>query len=705
MSINTILIIAILVMSALLLVFMYLNARGKRELILDEEYKTLDQVLEGVKIEMVETIKEDFTLGCTDEEAEKLAKRKARINEALKNCIYGIDNAKILVIDLIRVFIDENVLDENVDEMLGLTEDSEPADNVMFEILMYKYKKRYGREAFSKWVDKYDLIRSRESYDARSDRERSYYITVDDLQNSYMQENYELTMDEKRDILSIIVYQLYKGFGLIDTLREMNINGINMGTSGSIMDATKSEMKANNGVWVYLRGKYIHLRFMNYGSEKELKRIIQLLIRYNNPGALTVKRGYLVNTMYDKSRVLAIRPPASEYWAIFIRKFSQNPDDFKPERLLDRDGTRSGKLIIDYLSWIMLGEVTTAVTGRQGSGKTTLMSSMMRFIDPRYNIRVLEMAPELYLRELYPSRNILSVQETTTVSAEELQDALKKSDAAVSIVGEVATDAVAARMIQMGMTASKFTIFSHHANTPKDLVITLRNSLAAAAGFDQMSIAEKQVTDVVKLDVHLEFTADGMRYIERVSEIIQLEENVPYPDLKEHSMDEVTREYYTRSTDRVSFKSRDILRFNMDKKVYETAMRMSPMMEKHIMNNLVEENRNDFIAFTLKNWGVRGEDDEYEENLLLEGETVEDALERIGAQAKTNDEKTGIDGTETTNNEETIIGENTDEHDNGVTDLVDDYISGVEELRHKEEEQEIMSLADEFTIGLFDDLD
>ena len=160
MSINTILIIAILVMSALLLVFMYLNARGKRELILDEEYKTLDQVLEGVKIEMVETIKEDFTLGCTDEEAEKLAKRKARINEALKNCIYGIDNAKILVIDLIRVFIDENVLDENVDEMLGLTEDSEPADNVMFEILMYKYKKRYGREAFSKCVDKYDLIRS-----------------------------------------------------------------------------------------------------------------------------------------------------------------------------------------------------------------------------------------------------------------------------------------------------------------------------------------------------------------------------------------------------------------------------------------------------------------------------------------------------------------------------------------------------------------
>ena len=702
MNINTILIIAILVLFIVLVVFMYFNARGKKELILDEEYKTLDQVLEGVKIEMVETIKEDYTLGVSDEEAEKLAKRKARINDALKNCIYGIDNAKILVVDLIRNFIDDNVLDEYVDSMLGLTEDSEPADNVMFEILMYKYKKRYGKDAFAKWVDKYDLLRDREPFNSNNTGEVAYYITVEDLQETYMRENYELTMDEKRDILSIIIYQLYKGFGLIDTLREMNINGINMGTSGSIMDATKSKFKANNGVWIYMRGKYVHLRFMDYGSEKELKRIIQLLIRYNNPGALTVKRGYLVNTMYDKSRVLAIRPPASEYWCIFIRKFSQNPDDFVPERLIDRDGTRNGKLTIRLLQFLMLGEVTCAVTGRQGSGKTTLMSSIMRFIDPRYNIRVLEMAPELYLRELYPTRNIMSVQETTTVTAEELQDALKKSDAAVSIVGEVATDAVAARMIQMGMTASKFTIFSHHANTPKDLVITLRNSLAAAAGFDQMAIAEKQVTDVVKLDVHLEFTADGMRYIERISEIIQLEENIPYPDLKEASMDEVTREYYTRKTDRVSFKSRDILKFNMDTGVYETAMRMSPMMESHIMKNLQRDNRDAFVGFILTNWGLRGEDDEYEENLLKEGETLEDALERVGQRSKDIE-----DEFESLESEENKYSSESSESSYN-TDMITDFNDGVEALKEKEnilEENNVLDITDEFTIGLFDDLD
>ena len=108
------------------------------------------------------------------------------------------------------------------------------------------------------------------------------------------------------DILSVMLYQKYKGFGVIDTLREMNINGFNCGTSGSILSALlnkdKKIMKAPRSVWLYFNGKYIHLRFLTFHSEEELRRVVQLLCRYNNPGPLTEKRGFLVNTMYDKSR-------------------------------------------------------------------------------------------------------------------------------------------------------------------------------------------------------------------------------------------------------------------------------------------------------------------------------------------------------------------------------------------------------------------
>ena len=59
--------------------------------------------------------------------------------------------------------------------------------------------------------------------------------------------------------------------------------------------------------------------------------------------------------------------------------------------------------------------------------------------------------------------------------------------------------------------------------------------------------AEKQVTDVVKCDIHLDYTPDGKRYIDRISEIIQLEEGIPYPEYDAKnpvdSMNEITKEY------------------------------------------------------------------------------------------------------------------------------------------------------------------
>ena len=409
-------------------------------------------------------------------------------------------------------------------------------------------------------------------------------------------------------------------------------------------------MKATNAVWLYYQGKYIHLRFMNFGTEEELKRIIQLLVRWGNPGPLTAKRGYMVNTMYDKSRILALRPPASEYWAIFVRKFSLS--DVSPKALIVKPYTKRGDLPMALIEFLMRGQVTCGVTGRQGSGKTTLMSSIIRFINPRYTIRVLEMAPELYLRELYPTRNILSVQETTTVIAAELQDALKKSDAAVSIVGEVATDIIAARMIQMGQVASIFTIFSHHANTPKDLVFALRNSLVNAGGFSNMSTAERQVIDVVKCDIHLDYTPDGKRYIERISEIVPLAEGVPYPDLDkndlEYSKAILQREYYERSTDRISFYSHDILKYDIDTHTYYVADRISPALESKMRSVMDPATRRRYDEFVFKNWGRRKS---------VDGEIVTDEVADAILKYKEEDAKLGITNTEEAEKNKEMLGD------------------------------------------------
>lgn len=618
--------LASVIVIILIIFIMYIFAKAKKQIVLEEDLYTFEEVLDALKIYIVNLTKEDSINGLeTDEELKRLAKRKAQRKEALKNAVYGLDGAKLMVKEMIHTFLLEHMKPEKIRQIIGVDKESEPSTNTMFEIIMYKYKKTYGRDALTKWIIENGFEYERPAVGIGRENDTAYYITKTDLEESYFALDYHLTDAEVTDIFTTLLYQAYKGFGCIDTLAEMNVNGYNVGVSGSVMDAinvndsqTKSggdgdiNSEATNALWLYFKGSYIHLQFLDFGSEDEVRRIIQLLIRWNSPGPLSAKRGYLVNTMYDKSRILAVRPPAGEVWAAFVRKFTL--DIISPEALIIKPGVTDGEIAIKLIEFLMRGQITTAVTGRQGSGKTTLMKAIIAYMDPRYNIRVLEMAPEMYLREIYPNRNIYSVQETDTVTAESLQDALKKSDSSITIIGEVATDPVAARMIQLAMTGSLYTLFSHHANEAKDLVLTLRNSLVNAGGFDNMTTAEKQVTDVLKVNIHLDFTPDGKRYIKRITEITQLEEGIPYPDFNkeistEESEYELNKEYYTRQTDRISFSTRDILVYDTDTDTYLAKEEFSDGLRSKIRSVLSKKEREEFDKFMAYYWREEEVDD------------------------------------------------------------------------------------------------
>jgi len=179
------------------------------------------------------------------------------------------------------------------------------------------------------------------------------------------------------------------------------------------------------------------------------------------------------------------------------------------------------------------------------------------------------MAFELNLRKLYPDRNILSFRETENITGQEGLDIQKKTDGSVNILGEVATDPVAAWMIQMAQVASLFTLFTHHAKTTRDLIYSLRNSLLKCEMFNNEKIAEQQVVSVLDFDIHLARDYKGKRYIERITEIIETPDT-PYPqkyreqddlDAKKWAFMETTEEFYRRMTDRKTFETRNIIEF------------------------------------------------------------------------------------------------------------------------------------------------
>ena len=613
------------------LIFKFIKDQASRLDVQIEETLSPEIVVDKIVQQLADLMKDNQFHGKDDKDFEAFYNRRRTLESAMTNCVFGIDKDKIIVKEMIRSYLPAILPDiETCDKVYGL-------NNVgldpwwMFEILMERLTVVHKKNALSYLISKYGWDATR--YNIEDGTVPSYNVSIEDLQYAYDMEMTEpLNYTEQLKIIATLVYEQYKGMGVIDTLRTMNIDGFNIGTSGAIMQQGDDvPWKANRSVWVYYQGKYIHFQFLAFKDESEVRRVVQLLARYNNPGPLTEKRGYVITTMYDKSRVLALRPNASEYWACFVRKFvlsshalSALIDPIKKDKatgLPMRDS--KGKLVHKYknanlpmsmVQLLMWGQVTTGFTGRQGSGKTTMMVAAISQVDARFNIRVLETAPEMYLREIYSQRNILSVAETPTINAAQLQDALKKSDAALSIVGEVATDVIAARMIQMGQVASIFTIFSHHANRTVDLVHAITNSIVSAGGGAATpATVEPQVIDVIHVDAHLDYDVEGNRYIERFTEIIRLDAK-PYPDKEKGESNEdykirLDKEYYTRRTDRETFTTRNVLVFNPQTFSYDVArdengkpVFFSDELVKHIFSRLPTDVTSKWAKFVKTYW-------------------------------------------------------------------------------------------------------
>ena len=241
-----------------------------------------------------------------------------------------------------------------------------------------------------------------------------------------------------------------------------------------------------------------------------------------------------------------------------------------------------------------------------------MLMAMIENIYETMNLRITETAFELHLRKIYPTRNIVSMRETETISGQDCLDVQKKTDGSVNIIGEVATDPVASWMIQSAQVASKFTLFTHHAKTFPNLVTALRNSMLRTGVFKDEKTAEEQVVQVLNFDIHLIKDFRGRRYIERITECIPVEEKNEYTfdHRKEKTLEgkfdkffDNATIFFTKQTNRELYKYRNVLEF-----VDDSYVLTNPISDENIRG--MRENMNDtdveeFDAFLERNWGIK----------------------------------------------------------------------------------------------------
>lgn len=562
-----------------------------------------------------------YDLALSEEEFQRRKNIKYELKKALKGAGYADINdkkyVKTLMLDLLRNNYKVNEL--NINNAINFDDEQTLTPQDRFEILMHEFKKEFKQEALTHIITKYSLDLPKYEFDKTIP---SYVITAKEIEDIFEKEISlpSLTFDDKLEIVVQRIYQGYKGYSVVDDIRDMNIDGVSGGVSGippsfldqvSGMEDYMAQMKGGkvpmsyDSVWIFYKGKSTYLSFLSFGSEQELKRVCQNIYKYNNPGQLSESVGYKVNEMKDGSRVVVLRPNFSESWAFFVRKFAP-PTLISAEQLLTHEGKGP---VIELLKYLIRGARVTAVTGEQGCGKTTLLMAIMKYLYPTITIRVQEMAFELHLRKIYPYHNILSLRETETISGQQGLDVQKKTDGGVNILGEVATHPVAAWMIQMAQVASKFTLFTHHAKTFPNLITALRNSLLAIGMFSSENVAEVQVVNVINFDIHLKRGVDGSRFIERITECIPLEREFTYnndyrelkdmPSKLDKFMDN-TVEFYRHMTETSNYTYKNIVEFRDGKYVMNHPI--SEANIKAMRENMSPEDIKEFDNFLDTAW-------------------------------------------------------------------------------------------------------
>lgn len=445
-----------------------------------------------------------YEAGLGEEDIKRIRNKRNELKNALANCGVGDERAKIYVKDIIKdIFTNQLKYDSSTyNRIIPFESSVRLSAEEKFDILLYVYKEEYGAEALEQLVKKSGVLENN-FYETGCNIDES---TIDTM---YERESVHLTENEKLDVIVQKIYASYRGLGVIDEIRDMKIDGVSGGVSG--------QRDGYDSVWIFYKGINIHLSFLSFGTMEELERVCMNIYRYGNPGQLSKSKGYIIGEMRDNSRVVVVRPPFSESFAFFVRKFD-TIDNKEMEELITDKGR---ELPIDVIRWIVKGCQVTAITGAQGSGKTTLLMSMIRYISPMYTLRIQEAAFELHLRDIYKDRNILTFRETEHINGQTGLDVQKKTDGAVNILGEVATIEVAAYLIQMSQVGSIFTLFTHHAKTTDSLIKYMRNSLLSCGLFRDERVAKEQVVEAIRFDVHMEKDISGHRYIERISEIVE----------------------------------------------------------------------------------------------------------------------------------------------------------------------------------------
>jgi pilus assembly protein CpaF len=289
-----------------------------------------------------------------------------------------------------------------------------------------------------------------------------------------------------------------------------------------LQDPTVSDILVNTYKQIYVeRFGRLELTEAGFKDDAHLRRIIDKIV--SAVGRRIDESCPMVDArLPDGSRVNAIIPPLSIDGPILsIRRFAVEPleleDLIKFKALTPEIG--------ELLKGIVKAKLNILISGGTGTGKTTLLNVLSRFIPSNERIVTIEDSAELQLKQEHVVRletrpsNIEGKGEVT--QRDLVRNSLRMRPDRI-IVGEVRGGEVL-DMFQAMNTGHDGSLSSIHANSPRDALMRLE-TLAAMTGLNIQSIfIRKYISSALNIIIHLARLVDGNRKIVSFQEVAGME--------------------------------------------------------------------------------------------------------------------------------------------------------------------------------------
>jgi pilus assembly protein CpaF len=328
------------------------------------------------------------------------------------------------------------------------------------------------------------------------------------LDSFLAEDGIELNSQEKSALADIIL-RAAVGYGPLD---------------GLLHDRSVSEIMVNGPDQVFIERRGVLSKAdVRFEDENQLLETIRRMV------ATTGRHIDGLNPMVDArlpdgSRVNAIiRPAAIHGAALTIRKF-------KDAVLGMEDLTREGSLspaMAEFLEAAVLGRMNILVSGGTGSGKTTTLNVIARFIPHNQRVITIEDAAELQIDHPHVIAlehrppNVEGKGELTIRQL--LRNSLRMRPDRI-LVGEV-RGAEALDMLQAMNTGHDGSMSTIHSNSARDALSRLETMVMMASIDIPFEAVRAQIASAVNLIVHQARMPDGRRKIAQIAEVVGYDAN------------------------------------------------------------------------------------------------------------------------------------------------------------------------------------